>query len=115
MARSTRAVTTGLVGSPLWSTVVCGQIDCSGTLVAPSSRAESGGVTVWSCTVHSDHHTGGVGTGVSNSDRRRLPGASCSHANGQAPGTATAPTPAIDAPWWGDPSVTTRRALVVPS
>ena len=43
-----------------------GQTDCTATLTAPSSRADSGGVTVSSCAVHTDSHAGGVGTGLAS-------------------------------------------------
>jgi hypothetical protein len=115
IARSTNVVTNGFVGRPLWSTVTPGHTACSSTLTAPSSRPESGGVTVWSNAVHTASQAGGVTTGVVSPLRNRLPGANCWHATGQAPGTATVPTPAIAAPWWGDPSVMIRRALCAPS
>jgi len=62
--------------------------DWSATLTAPGSRADSGGVTVWSWTVHSDNQTGGVGTGSGKPARNALPGASCWHAVGHAPDNA---------------------------
>ena len=52
------AVTAGLVGSWEWLTWAAGQTDWMGTLSAPASRAESGGVTVLSPVLHSDSQRG---------------------------------------------------------
>jgi hypothetical protein len=48
--------------------------------------------------VHTDSHAGAVATGDGRPASRLLPGASCWHAVGQAPGTAVAPIAAIRAP-----------------
>ena len=52
------AVTAGLVGSWEWLICCAGQSDWMGTLTAPASRAESGGSTVLSLTLHSDSQLG---------------------------------------------------------
>src|SRR5579859_3795060 len=86
-----------------------------GTLIAPASRAESGGVTVVSSVLHSDSQRGRGGTGAASSVLSRLlPGTSCWQAAGQAPGTNPSAAAAILAPWNGEPKVTTRRALCTP-
>ena len=116
MACNTIAVTTGLVGSWPWLIRSSGQIDWMGTLIAPASRADAGGVTTWSSVVHSDIQRGRCGTGVASSPASRLlPGTSCWHATGHAPGTNPAAPAAIRAPWYGEPRVITRRALAGPS
>ena len=56
--RRTMPSTSGAVGSWLWEITTLGQIDWSGTLTAPERRAESGGCTVWSSSVHIDSHGG---------------------------------------------------------
>ena len=77
-------------GQPAVTHLRAGQTDWTATLTAPSSRAESGGLTVWSLSVHTDSQAGGVGTGVASPASRSLPGASCRQAAGQAPGTGRA-------------------------
>ena len=52
------AVTAGLTGSWEWLICCAGQSDWMGTLTAPASRAESGGSTVLSSTLHSDSQLG---------------------------------------------------------
>ena len=108
-------MTTRLVGSWEWLICCAGQTDWIGTFSAPLSRAESGGVTVWSSVVHSDSQRGRPGTPPASIWLSRLlPGTSCWQAAGQAPGTNASPAAAICAPWNGEPSVITRRALCVP-
>ena len=116
IACSTISVTTGLVGSWPWLIRSSGQTDWIGTSIAPASRADSGGVTTLSSVVHSDIQRGREGAGAASSwASRLLPGTSCWHAAGHAPGTNPSAPAAIFAPWYGEPSVITRRALAAPS
>ncbi len=108
-------MTAGLTGSCEWVICWAGHTAWTGTLSAPASRAESGGVTVWSSVLHSDSQRGRAGTAVAvRPASRLLPGTSCWQAVGQAPGTKPSAAAAIWAPWNGEPSVTIRRALRAP-
>jgi hypothetical protein len=108
--------TSGSSGSWLWLTIRPGQMDCSGTLTAPASRADVGGCTVWSSVVHSDSHGGRSLAGESPSEESsELPGTSCSHATGHSPGTNVSPSAARFVPCSGDPSVMIRAARAPPS
>ena len=81
---STIACTSGSRGSSPWPTRASAQTDCTGRFTAPSRRAESGGVTVWSCVVQIDTH-GRPGrrlvAGVEPASRS-LPVASCRQPSG---------------------------------
>src|ERR1700722_3409545 len=111
----TIAVTAGLVGSWEWLTCTPGQTDWMGTLIAPASRAESGGVTVVSPVLHSDSQRGRAGPAVASSRvSSLLSGPSCRHAAGHAPGTNASAAEASSVPWNGEPRVITRRALCAP-
>src|SRR5690349_18564846 len=96
-------VTSGSVGNWLWLMVAAGQIDCSSTLVAPSSRAEVGGCTVSSLVVHSDNQPSEPGSlDLFMSLSSALPGTSSWHAVGHTPEPSEAPIAASWAPCSGE-------------
>ncbi len=113
---STIAWTSGVLGRSLCPTVASAHTDCTGTLIAPSRRAVSGGVTVRSWVVQIDTQVGPVGVSSRALSRRRtsLSVANWRHASGQASIDTVPARSASDVPWLGEPSMTTRRVTSAP-
>ena len=85
------------------------------TLSAPSSAAESTGVTTRSKRDRTVAQAGpsGVSSPALSRRSRSLPGTSCSQAVGQPPANSR-PSAAWLVPWCGEPRVSTRRARAAP-
>ena len=115
-ASSTTAATSGERGRSPWVRAVPGQTSWTTTVVAPSSRALSGGVTTSSWSVHTEVHCGpsGVSSPRSASAAGRCPAPAAGTPAGSPGRPRRAPRPASCDPWCGEPRVTTRRATASP-